>query len=173
MLSKKQLKWARDSYHRRKGINKEWRKQREAERDFNLKMLGIETAQQRYQRSDKNKQRMKRWRTEHREQILEYRRLWRAKQPKEKIRQEHRKYNLKKCFGLSLEQYDLMLKAQKGRCAICRRPETKYHRKLCVDHDHKTGRIRGLLCIRCNGGLSFFDNRELLDAMTKYLKKYA
>jgi hypothetical protein len=65
-----------------------------------------------------------------------------------------RKYRLKKLYGLTVEQYDEMLKRQGGVCYIChRRP--KRNRKLAVDHDHKhKGRpidaVRGLLCTNCN-----------------------
>jgi hypothetical protein len=65
-----------------------------------------------------------------------------------------RKYQLKKKYGLTLEQYDAMLARQGGRCYICRR-RPKRGRNLAVDHDHtKKGRpidaVRGLLCTNCN-----------------------
>lgn len=53
-----------------------------------------------------------------------------------------------------------------GRCAICKRQDTR----LCIDHCHKTGRIRGVLCHRCNSGIgSFRDNPTLLTAAAAYL----
>jgi len=57
-----------------------------------------------------------------------------------------------------------MLKAQRGRCAICDRPPKKI--QLAVDHDHKTKKVRGLLCFRCNYGLPWFssDDRILVKA---------
>lgn len=62
------------------------------------------------------------------------------------VRERRWRYSL----GIELTEadYDRMLKQQKGRCAICRRPPRT--RRLDVDHDHKTGRIRGLLCSNCN-----------------------
>lgn len=51
-------------------------------------------------------------------------------------------------FGITPEQYIEMLKSQGGRCAICRREPAKIN--LSVDHDHDTGKIRGLLCPPCN-----------------------
>lgn len=55
------------------------------------------------------------------------------------------------------EDYDFLFKAQRGRCAICRtRPEDD--RKLCIDHDHETGIVRGLLCDRCNLGLGHLED---------------
>lgn len=59
-----------------------------------------------------------------------------------------------KVYGLSPEQYAELLSRQGGRCAICRgRPKSK---RLAVDHDHKTGAVRGLLCSRCNAELLTF-----------------
>ncbi len=60
-------------------------------------------------------------------------------------------YKLKKHYGISLEDYNRMLSDQKGLCAICGCPETTSTKKrLAVDHDHKTGKIRSLLCRACN-----------------------
>ena len=60
-------------------------------------------------------------------------------------------------FGLSIQQYDIMLIMQQERCDICRRERKpkkgKPLRPLNVDHDHKTGRVRGLLCFTCNNKL--------------------
>jgi len=58
------------------------------------------------------------------------------------------KKNLKKFYGLTLDDYNALLKQQKGVCAICKDPPTK--QRLCVDHNHITGEIRGLLCRECN-----------------------
>jgi Recombination endonuclease VII len=79
----------------------------------------------------------------------------------------YRERYLKENYGISLEQYQLMLKWQGGRCAICRK---KPKGVLCVDHCHKTGRIRGLLCRQCNSALGQFrDSRRLTMAATAFL----
>lgn len=74
-----------------------------------------------------------------------------------------------KTYGLGLGDYDRMLEAQEGRCAICRaRPKSK---RLAVDHDHKTGAVRGLLCSRCNHDLmgSAWDSMAIASALWHYL----
>ena len=85
-----------------------------------------------------------------------------------------RKAHLKRVFGISLEQYDEMSKKQKHKCAICGKPEMNNKNKvLCVDHNHKTGAIRQLLCGLCNSGLGAFkDDKKLLKKAIKYLKKH-
>jgi len=59
-----------------------------------------------------------------------------------------RRSRLKSKYGITPEQYDAILAHQKGVCAICERPPKK--NALCVDHDHKTLKVRGLLCFQCN-----------------------
>lgn len=68
------------------------------------------------------------------------------------VRQRELKNDLKKNYGISLEQYQTMLDAQGGVCGICGQPRGK-RRRLSVDHNHKTGEVRGLLCDRCNPAL--------------------
>lgn len=71
---------------------------------------------------------------------------------------------------LSLDDYDAMLMAQDGRCAICADPVTSEGRALAVDHCHASGRVRGLLCDPCNLGLGKFrDDPARLRAAIAYL----
>ena len=82
----------------------------------------------------------------------------------------NRKSHLKRKFGISLEEYDAMLAEQGGVCAVCSRPPTPGI-SLHVDHDHGTGRIRGLLCFRCNNALGDLeDDPALLRAAAHYLE---
>lgn len=68
--------------------------------------------------------------------------------------------------------FDAIVAAQGGVCAICHRPPTDKKRRLHVDHDHKTGRIRGLLCLHCNVMLGKSrDCRETLLSAVEYLDK--
>lgn len=76
---------------------------------------------------------------------------------------------LGKRFGLPALDYEAILLKQDGKCAICRAP-CKTGNRLAVDHDHSTGRIRGLLCLRCNTMLGQADDdRERLLAAVRYL----
>lgn len=56
---------------------------------------------------------------------------------------------LQRRYGITAEEYDALLSAQGGRCAMCKRPH-RGRGRLAVDHDHATGRVRGLLCFHCN-----------------------
>lgn len=89
-----------------------------------------------------------------------------------------RHYGLKRYYGMTGEEYGAMLAAQKGVCAICDQPETAMFKGvpkvMHVDHDHATGKVRGLLCGCCNGGLGLFkDNRGSLLAAVRYLDKHS
>jgi hypothetical protein len=72
-------------------------------------------------------------------------------------------------YGLSEEEYRSMAQAQSGHCAICRLPETADN-KLQVEHDHQTGRVRGLAHRKCNSGIAFFfENPVSLMGAIEYL----
>jgi hypothetical protein len=84
-------------------------------------------------------------------------------------------YDLKK-YGLTVEEYNRILHDQDGKCAIrgCNRTGKDEARgsRLHVDHDHKTGAVRGLLCSHCNTGLGkFLDSPDKLQAAIEYLVK--
>lgn len=84
----------------------------------------------------------------------------------------NRRRRLRDHYDLSLEQFDQMLAAQGGVCAVCKRPPAKGN--LCVDHSHATEINRGLLCARCNQFLGYFENhRDLVPSLIAYLEKYA
>jgi len=85
-----------------------------------------------------------------------------------------RRAHLKRNFNLDIKDYDKLNASQNGLCAICNEPETYYRNKvLSVDHDHETGRIRGLLCNTCNRALGLLkDNKNVLINAIKYLEKH-
>lgn len=80
---------------------------------------------------------------------------------------------LLRTYGMSVEGYDALLAVQNGVCAICgQAPRNGY--SLHVDHDHATGRVRGLLCFKHNNALGDFDDDpDLLMAAVRYLGPYA
>lgn len=76
-------------------------------------------------------------------------------------------------YGLTPEGFDALLAAQGGRCAICRtdKPSGNRVRTWCVDHDHETGHVRGLLCAHCNRGIGLLqDDPEVLRAAARYIE---
>src|SRR3990167_1728945 len=85
-----------------------------------------------------------------------------------------REYHLLKKYGITEKTYDAILSQQKGRCAVCQRNSHVFAKRLCVDHDHRTGRIRGLLCFFCNKfrvGRWKKEDLPTLRRMIKYLSQ--
>ena len=87
--------------------------------------------------------------------------------------------DIKKRFGLTYDEYDRMMKAQDSRCGICGNKETALNpktgqpRALAIDHCHKTGAIRGLLCTNCNRGIgNFREQPALFFAAIAYLQRH-
>ncbi len=94
---------------------------------------------------------------------------WRKRNP-DKQAVYDRRQALKKNYGLTLEVYSEMLASQSGRCASCGDPPGHY--KLAVDHCHKTGRVRGLLCSRCNTALGQLkEDFNRIERLANYLKE--
>lgn len=82
-----------------------------------------------------------------------------------------RNYNLIKRYGITLEEYNIILKKQNNVCAVCGGKDKK--KSLAVDHNHKTGEVRGLLCGRCNPALGFIqESPKLVKQLLKYLDFY-
>ena len=95
-------------------------------------------------------------------------------------REQARRFGLKRYYGMTWETYNVMLAAQNGVCDICKGTET-YQPKtyqgpkaLSVDHNHKNGQIRGLLCSNCNYLIGHCkEDADILMAAAKYLEKHA
>lgn len=93
------------------------------------------------------------------DKVRETNRNWRKKNPG---------HHIKMTYGLSIEQWDEMMLNQGGMCAIC-----DSEGKLCVDHDHATGKIRQLLCKKCNTSLGLIqDSVTIAQSVVEYLKKH-
>jgi hypothetical protein len=95
---------------------------------------------------------------------------------KELWKEYGRRSILKKRYGITADQYDKMIIDQNNGCAICGSTEMGGRgeaTRLAVDHNHKTGKVRGLLCTSCNNGLGRFkDDPELLVKAATYLRSY-
>ena len=82
----------------------------------------------------------------------------------------YRNNNLKRRYNITLEEYNILFEKQNGKCAICNKKQI--NKQLAVDHDHNTGKVRGLLCQNCNTGIGKFkDNPKLLLKAKAYLEE--
>jgi len=93
----------------------------------------------------------------------------------ERAGDNRRRHNLGK-YNLTVDEYNSMLASQGGACAICGNPETKTRQgkvmRLCVDHCHSSGRVRGLLCNNCNRALGLLrDDADVLRKAVGYLER--
>ena len=125
------------------------------------------------------------WRKNHPERLKAYNSNWyTANRDKAKARSDRyakanpdkiRSRKLRRDYGISIEDYDRMLTLQNGVCAVCSEPPSKANARemvLHVDHCHKTGKIRGLLCATCNRMLGLAkDNPETLIKAATYVKE--
>ena len=90
-----------------------------------------------------------------------WRRAWRQAHP-----DDERASSRRRRYGLSASEFAAMVRAQSGVCRICGRADPD-----CVDHDHETGLVRGILCGMCNAGLGHFrDDAERMRAAAEYLR---
>ena len=78
-----------------------------------------------------------------------------------KTKEKHYMYkmygHIKRTYNLSEENYKILLESQDYRCGICNRHISELKTSLCVDHNHETNEIRGLLCRKCNGSLGWYE----------------
>jgi hypothetical protein len=148
----------------------------------------MRTRQVAYSKTDKGKACPKRWRDKNknilrekrrlyvdanREQINATKRAW-TKKNRDKVnefdRARHRERHLRKKYGLSLDQFERLLKTQKYCCEICREPLDG--KRIAVDHCHMTGYVRSLLCLSCNSAIGFLKHSDKIAvAAAHYLSK--
>jgi len=108
---------------------------------------------------------VRQWQRDHKDIVNERNRAYREANPS-----AMRDWHLQRAFGMTQADYDAILRAQGGGCAICGKPPGT--RSLHIDHDHESGEIRGLLCVSCNNALGQFkDDVELLARACSYLQR--
>ena len=126
---------------------------------------------------DKFKQSQQEFKERNPDAFVAYSKKWKETHP-EKYKESYTKSNkegyrrryLSSKYNLTQSEYETMAELQDGKCAIC---YLEPKRILCIDHDHATNKVRGLLCDACNvalGGAK--DNIQTLTNMILYLKKY-
>lgn len=99
------------------------------------------------------------------------------RQSKDKYQRYIWEYKLLAKYGITLEDYENKLKEQDGCCSICGSKDpcnrSKKKQYFCIDHDHATGKVRGLLCGLCNSALGFVrEQEEILNNMILYIQRY-
>lgn len=96
-------------------------------------------------------------------------RRWREAQSAEQRKKRERTYSLKTRYGITLNDFEALLAAQGGGCAIC---SIKFDDNANVDHCHETGRVRGLLCSACNTAIGRLgDNLDGVMRAVRYLER--
>lgn len=108
-----------------------------------------------------------------RKQLAEYAREWRKNHPEQSASNW-----LKKQYGITFSDFKSIYEEQQGKCAMCfcslptNLLDSQERKKIHVDHDHKTGKVRGILCPRCNMGIGIFnDSIDTLKLAIAYLEK--
>lgn len=121
-------------------------------------------------RRQKRLEQKRKYYEEHKEEIrLKKKQLSEERKAKQKISKF--RHHLKK-YNISYEDYMNILEKQQGKCLGCYRTESQINKRLSVDHCHKTGRVRGLICFTCNLVIgNCYENIDTLNNLIEYLKK--
>ncbi len=142
------------------------------------------------ERKQKKRERMKRWRAENKDNILNYQRAWREKNA-EHVKAYNAQYMPEyynregaaksrwrrglKAYNMTPEDFNALWAEQSGKCAICENdmePRGRKKEAVAVDHNHETGEVRGLLCRGCNHGIgNLKDDPEVLMRAVRYLEQ--
>lgn len=105
---------------------------------------------------------MRKMQAQHPDRVRQWRKNFRKNNPK-----SARNSQLKNSYGITLEEYNNRMSLQNDSCAIC---NDKTDKTLCVDHDHKTGAVRGLLCSKCNHAIGLLkDSPEIITKAASYV----
>ena len=156
----------RKEYDKQYHLNHKEEKKEEKKKykqDYDLKNKEILKLKRFAHRAEKKK-----YNDDHREHLTECQKINRTNNI-EKYRKKEKNYNLKKNYGINIDQYNDMLNAQNNKCLICH-TEFKTMKSTYIDHNHITGKVRGLLCVKCNSGIGYLnDDINLLKEAINYL----
>jgi hypothetical protein len=160
-------------------ISKEERRRREAEHKRQMRKENPEHYREIQKKSrernlDACRARSRDYHQKHKERLSKYHKQW------QKDNREHARFKkVLRNFGLSSDKYQQIMEEQNNLCAICRKPETRRDKRtghimrLSVDHDHRNGVVRGLLCGACNAALGHFDDDcDRLRSAINYILDY-
>jgi hypothetical protein len=153
-------------------------------REMNREKARTYAKKYRMEHPEKTREESRQWRINNPERFRESTKKWRLAHP-DKVRRSQMKSAIKyrekryaqrrfRLYGITSGHRGRLMKAQNNRCAICgeRFDEGKHALKSCVDHNHKTGQIRGLIHQTCNIGLgAFHDNDNVLRRAADYVKR--
>lgn len=125
-----------------------------------------------YKEAGGHRRAQSRYFSKNRDEINAKARAW-AKANREQVRKYALIARLRTKYKLTLDAYVALLQSQNNKCAICLSPLMLQGKNTHVDHDHKTGRVRGVLCRACNTGLGLAkENLSTIENMGLYLKKH-
>lgn len=124
-----------------------------------------------YRTKEKNKIRVTKWRKNNQKKVKEQykRQIPNKKIYYQKLKDKFRNKALKRNYGINIEEYNILFKEQNGKCGICGCESNE--RMLAVDHCHNTGKIRGLLCTKCNTGIGLLKTEENMFKAIDYIRK--
>ena len=151
---------------REKRLNPEFKAKEKKQRIIKMSTKEEKERRKKYKQTEAGKRANKKYQQSHKDLVNKNARLWKQKNP-EKVKET----GLKQKYKISLKEWKCLWDNQEGKCAIC----GKYFNSTSnayVDHDHKNGKVRGLLCLRHNLGIGTFDdNIDLLFKAIEYLGK--
>jgi hypothetical protein len=166
-------------------MTKEERKEYDKKRyKLNKKVIAEQQKTYNASHTEERKSYNKQWRTENKEKLKKQKKKYNNKHKKERknyleknkenFKEVRRKYyqtvKFKK-YNITKEEYVELFNKQNGRCNICGTHQSELKIALAIDHDHVTKKIRGLLCMKCNRGIGFFnDNTNFLLKAIEHLK---
>ena len=156
--------WRKENPARYKESRDKWRR-------ANQERINELARMRRRENPEKGRKYANEWNKKNKDRHLENKRNF-YKNHKTELLEKTRRNKFKKEYGITLEQYTAMSESQGNACAICGSVNGNGNR-LCVDHDHATGMVRALLCIKCNVAIGLFgDNPKCLMDAVRYLEHF-